>query len=290
MEDIQQFHIDEQRLMRINKGYNFGNLQQTEKKYFVRVMLETTIDLREKEEIIEVDTDLPVENGGYWHSDIEVINFLKELEEFVSLPLVKIRHFNRKNKVSTYGFSDKFRDEIIKFSDIDITIGELAEKKLKVIGIEDFKKKVKEILALQKGLDEKIQKLIDRFIQLHENIETLKECVGKERDSYYGDTIDRTLKIELTSSEYNKKLKEIEKEIRKIAGKLKIKVDRYDFKYIPIERKVGYDEWIKVNKEELKGDWDMSDEDDKEGYDSFEKYCEEMYEQNGGIIVENFDE
>ena len=289
-----ELRINQQRLERINDGYNFFNIIQKEKKYFIKVMLETEMDLLEKEETIKVYTDLPLSDWDYCR-DYEVIDFLKEFENFVKKPLVRIRDFNRKNMTSSYELSYVrvgVREKILKFSDIEITIGELAERKLKVIGIEDFKEKVKELLNLQKGIDEKIQKLVDRFIQLKERIATLKECIGKKDDGYiyycgYGKEVDKTIKITLTAEQYNQELKEIEKGMREIAHKLKIEVRDSDFEYVPIERKVGFNEWLEINKGELKESWAEFDSEDKKAYKSFKGYCEEMYDECSGVIVEN---
>ncbi len=129
-----QMRIDEQRLFKINKGHNFYNLEQREKKYFIEVMLKTSMNLLEEEEEIRVETDLPMGSRGW--SNLrreEVIDFFKELKNFVKKPLVKIRTSNRKNTIDSWkldSIKENFRDRTLKFSDINITIGELAGKKL----------------------------------------------------------------------------------------------------------------------------------------------------------------
>jgi len=284
---MEQISVREDKLFRINRGYNFFNLEQKEKKYFIEVMLETYLNLKEKTEEIRVRTDLPTYTNWSNLRSLKVIDFLNELEEFVKKPLVKIRNFNRKNKLQSYeidSLKDNFRDKTLKFEDIKITIGELAEKKLKEIGIEDFKKKVKEILDLQKTADKKTQELVDKFVQLKEKMLILNELVRDDEYYSYSKNRDDTMKIKLTALEYNKKLKEVETEIKEIAEKLGIEVRDYDFKYLPIEKKVSYEEWLEHNKVELEDNFNTYEDE----YESFEEYCKEMYEQSGGVIVEEW--
>jgi len=293
--ETKNINIREDKLFRINKGYNFFNLEQKEKKYFIEVMLETYLNLKEKTETIRIETNLPTNASWRNLRSLEVIDFLNELEEFVKKPLVKIRNFNRKNKLQSYeigGLKDKFRDKTLKFEDINITIGELAEKKLKAIGIDNFKKKVKEILNLQKTADNKIQELVDRFVKLKEKMLILNELV-KDNEYYgYRENRDDTIKIKLTPLEYNKKLKKVETEIKEIAEKLGIEVRDYDFKYLPIERKVSYDEWLEHNKVELEDNFNRYcseyGDDEEKPYENFEQYAKEMFDECGGTITETW--
>lgn len=290
-----QMRIDEQRLEKINKGHNFYNLEQREKKYFIEVMLDTSIDLLEKEEEIRVETDLPMGIRG-WNNlrSQDVIDFFKEFENFVKKPLVKIRTSNRKNTIDSWkldSIKENFRDRTLKFSDINISIGELAKKKLKAIEINDFEGKVKKLLDLQQTTGEETQKQVDRFVQLREKMLILKDLVGKNIDDYYGYGWDRkkddTIKLTLTSLEYNEKLKEIEIEIREIAKKLNIK-NIGDFDYLKIQKNIGYDEWLKTNKEDLEMNFnqynDEYDDDEEKPYKNFDDYAEQMYDENGGVI------
>jgi len=288
---MEQVSINEDKLFRINKGYNFFNLEQKEKKYFIEVMLETYLNLKEKTETIRVKTDLPTYTTWGNLRSLEIPDFFNELEKFVKKPLVKIKNFNRKNKLQSYEISnlkDNFRDKTLKFEDIKITIGELAEKKLKEMGIDDFKKKVREILDLQKTADKKTQELVNKFVRLKEKMLILNELV---RDNeYYGYSEDRddTIKIKLTPLEYNKKLKEVETEMKEIAKKLNVEVRDYDFKYLPIERKVSYEEWFKMYKDELEENFNnlCQEYGDESEYGSFDEYCRDLYEQSGGVVEE----
>lgn len=275
--------IQQLKLEKLNNGFNFGNMDKPkERKYFVEVLLKTTINLKGKVEEVEVKHNL---FSNYSYGDEDVIDFFEKLEEFAKKPLVKIRYFNRKSQVSTWGFSDKFRNKTIKFLDIEISIGELAEQKLKKMDI-DFKEKIKELLDLQKK-DDKAQKFVDRYVFLKEKMLTLDECVGKKKESYsYGKKADETLKIVLlTPEQYNEKLKEIETEMREIAEKFGISISEYDFKYIAIPKKVGFDEWLKASKSWLKENWEEFDDDEKNGR-TFKKYTEDVYDECNGEIVE----
>jgi hypothetical protein len=280
--------IEEQRLVKLNNGFNFGSLFKKEevkrsKKYFIEVILKTSINLKEKDEELEVRNDLL----GYYHSSYEqgIESFFKDLEEFVKKPLVNITNFNRKEEVSRYDLGLNIRDKTINFSDVEIHIGELAEKKLKELDV-DFKEKVKEILSKQKKRDEKLQALVDRYVFLKESWLVLDKCVGKKKDSYsYSNrNEDKTQKlILLTPEQYNLKLKEIEKEIRCIGKKLGITIGDYQFKYIEIKKPLNFDEWLEEHKEELEENFESGETE----CDSFEEYAQMCFDEFGNYESED---
>lgn len=283
-----------QRLYKINRGHNFLNLDEKrvmrEKKYYISVTLETEMDLLKKEEIIEINTNLELsDNYRYHYEGYSLREFFGELEKWAKKPLVKLNFSNRKNKLSYYEIRESdFREKSIDIKDIDISIGELAEKKLKQNKI-DFIGKVKEMLGLQKEADEEMQKALDRYIQLKERILQLETFIDKRDDSYYSYSRekDKTTKIMLSPQEYNKELKKVETEMKALAKKLNVGV-REDFRYLPIQKKVGYREWLKANKRELDENFENCyDEicDDYGGKPTFEKYAREMYDESGGFVV-----
>jgi len=122
---------------------------------------------------------------------------------------------------------------------------------------------------------------VNRFVQLKEKIITLESF--KEKENYYSYSVnkDKTEKIRVTPQEYNKKLKEIETEMRELADKFGIKLDEYDFKYIKIETKLDFDEWLEKCKDTLKENYDFYEEETTE---NFEDYCKRLYEETDGIL------
>jgi len=270
--------IIQQKLERLNKGTNFLNFEKP-KRYYIKVMLNVTQDLKRKDEEISVNTNLSF--GRYYNYNVE--EFLKDLENFVKTPLGKVITTNRKVELR-YGelnnIKNKIRTETIKFSDIDIEIGELADKKLREQGI-IFEEKVKKLLKQQdESKSDKIQRKVDTYVRLKEQIEVLKNLLGKERDSYYyGNTPqDETIKLTLSPQEYNKKLKEIEVQLRKVEKEFGL--DEEQLKYIKIQKEVNFDEWLKVFEDELR----ESFEEDFE--ETFEEYAERVYEESDKTIEE----
>ncbi len=229
----QELTINYDRLERINKGHNFLNFKQTEKsRYYVRVMLEATQNLKSKEEQIVVKSNFSFLDFEYRWEGVSVDDFLKELTAYSKKPLAIFRTSNRKEKVSSWnlrGIEKAIRTKKIEFKDIEITIGILAEKKLRF----DFKDKVKEILKEQKKSNKQEQELVDRFIRLREKVLLLKNLIGKKQNSWnsYGEAKDDSIKIQLTDSEYDEQLKVIELELRKIGKKFNITdVGEFDYK------------------------------------------------------------
>ena len=153
----------------------------------------------------------------------------------------------------------------IDFKDLEITIGDLAKKKMKI----DFEKKFEDILKLQKKPSKKEQQIINRIVYLNEEILTLETLTEKENSCWgYNKPKDTTLKIIISPLEFNEKLRTIDLELQKLGDKLNIQ-DIGDFKYKKIEKVMDYDEWLSENKDELKDNWEdylngCEDENEKE--------------------------
>jgi len=286
-----QMGVDLQKLERLNRGFNFYNFVE-QKKSYINVILETEINLKEKIEIIRVETNLDCLNLGYRWEGVEVFNFLKRLENFCKKPFAKIRRINRKNKLSYWGnlrgLRDGIRDKTLNFKDIEITIFPLAEKKLKKIDL-NFEKKVKELLKLMKKPDKKTQELVDRFVALNEKVLLLETLTGKGENYGYGynKPKDKSIKIELTNLEFNEQLKAIDLELRGIAKQLKIGVEDFHYKYKKQEKKVKYSDWLKTNKQDLEENFEgfeYNKEVEENPYKSFDDYAKQMYEEFGGVI------
>jgi len=225
--------VDEQRLDRINSGTNFLNIAKREygKEYYLRVFIQIRQNLKEKDEEISVDSNLPVREYGYWDSKGDDIDrFLDNLKKFVNRPLGKIV-IPLKSEVSTYnlGIKEKIREERINFEDIEISVGEMARKKLKEKGIEDFEGEIKKILSNQ--IEDNVQQKVNAYIRLKDRILALKSLIGRKSSySYsYDKPTDETIKIPLTPEQYNEKMKEIEVDLRVLEKAFGIKQEELDF-------------------------------------------------------------
>lgn len=259
-------------------GKNFFNIgDNTQKKEFIQVTLETIQDLEDKRETLNVRSSLPFSH--YYGTDLE--SFIKELKEFVKLPLAKIRT-SKKSPLSYYELSSiGVRDTTIRLRDIDFQIGELAEKKMNELGITDFKAFVGELLEQQKEVNISCQSDIDNLITLREKIYTLKCLLGKRvnTNSYYNSDYrtpkDETMKIVLSPEQYNQKLEEIEKELRVIEKRLGLR--ETTFEYIKEEKKeeISFEEWFNENEEQLREDYESNDE----GEMTFEEYAELVFNE-----------
>jgi len=268
IQEIPLNSIQEMRLERLNKGFNFFNLVQTEKKHYINVELETEQDLNRKKETINVTSNLD-DVGHYWGCDVS--EFLKELEKFCKKPFAEIRTSNRKEEVSSYDLRHLVRDETLKFSDIEITIGDLAREKLKEMNI-DFEEQVKTLLKKQKFIGKEVQNKIDRYVILREKIEVLKSLLKKEDRYSYSQPKDNTLKMILSPQEYNSKLKKIEVELRKIEKLFGLREERID--YIKIEEELDFKSWLKKNEESLREQFEESECDMP-----FNEWAEQVFEQ-----------
>lgn len=287
--------IDTQRLERTNKGFNFLNLNNEygKKKYFISVLLKTEQNLKGKEEKLVVDTNLPFCERGWRYSGYELTAFLKEFEEFVKLRLGKIIMPN-KTQVGNYELSSlksNLRNENINIEDIEISIGVLAEKKLKELNI-NFAEKVRETLNLQdRKKDKETQNKVNKYILLREKIITLKNLLrGGESHSGYGYNrqTDNSLKITLTAEEYNSKLKEVEIELRALEKEFNLREERVE--YVEIKEPITYEKWLEANREVLEQNFEEDDNREM----TFDEYAEMMFEESEGENLgeneEEFDE
>ena len=84
----------------------------------------------------------------------------------------------------------------------------------------------------------------------------------------------------ITPTEYNQKLKDIEKEMTKISEKFDLDIDELD--YLIIEQKVDMEKWIDYNEEGLLESWESNDEYDS--YENFEDFAKQMYEESEKTI------
>jgi len=288
MEIGQKLRIDGMIINTTNQGYNFLNIDSITKgksKYYVDVFLETEQTLLKKTQEVKVSFSLPFGYSTHRFADL-LEDFFTKLEVFCEKPLLRMKKSNnRKNDVcggydrDLRQIKDSLRNKTIVFNDVEITLYPLAEKELKKQKI-DFVERFKNILKTQQKRDNEREKLLNRFVYLKEKESTLKCFLEKENYSYYPEKRDKTIRIMITPQEYNQKLKKIETEMKQIAKSFGFELS--DFDYLKIPRKVEYDEWLSYMKSELKQNYDNY----FEGEESFEDYCERMYDEMGGIIEE----
>lgn len=260
--ETEEVSVNTIRLDVINKGTTFFNIAEksispNRKKYHLQVNLETRQNLKEKSEEIAVEDNLPIREYGYWRQDKDddVDEFLAKLKRYVSRPLGKVI-IPLKSKVSSYdiGIKDTIREETIDFDDIDISVGELARKKLKEKGIVDFEGEIKKILSNQ--TEDNAQEKVNAYVVLKDRISALKNLIGRNSSysySYYNEKKDETIKIPLTPEQYNEKMKEIEVDLRVLEKAFGIKQEELDF--------------IKIKDEKDDEETDGEFEEDEEEYE-----------------------
>lgn len=259
--------INQQQLDRINKGTTFFNIGEryNGKKYYIKVFLKISQNLKEKEEKIEVDSNLPV-SSSYWDRENEVNQFLEKLKNYVNRPLANIR-IPAKSVISTWELSsirDNLRRETLTFSDIEFEIGDLARKR-----IGNFEEQVKEILGEQKE-DNSTQKKVNSYVRVMEKVYSLKNLLCKKDHQ----ETDETIKLPITPEEYNTKLKEIEKELRVLEKEFNLR--EANLEYIEIKEGTSYSEWLKEHRDELKENFEENGDDNEM---TFDEYAEMMYRE-----------
>ena len=245
--------------------------------YFIYAMLETKQDLKEKEEKVVVQTNLPMVKENSWRDTFSPDEFFEGLKGFAKHPLAKIR-IPLKSGITSWeldSLKENLRSETIKFDDINIQVGELAKKKLK----KDFVLDIEKVLNSQDNTSHKeIQEKVNAYITLREKIEALKNllCKGSERYGYgYKENKDDTIKLPLTAEEYNSKLKEIEKELRVLEVFFGLRETDLDYEKVKDEH--TFDNWLKENEEQLREDFENNQEEDSEM--TFDEYAEMVFEQ-----------
>lgn len=253
-EEYQRLRLMEERVNKNNRGMTLFGQSQSESLYIkVRKIVEG--NLLETKKVIVVDSNLPFARYSYHYNDTTITEFLKQLDNFVKIPIFKnfIVH-NRKydNKISDWDLP-KFRDYKIEMDEIEITFGEEA---CKDIDVEGFKKSVSIALKKQKEVSPSQEKEFNRYVLL---LNKIKDLGRQKKESSYGGysygsyESKSTIKISISNEEHDKKLSEIENELKKLKKK-------YSFLEIPN---------IYYQKKE-------DEEEDDDDYDDDEE-CEELY-------------
>jgi len=264
-----------------NKGRNLlGELEGVSEKYYIKVYTVGSKNLLESEEKVVVEHNLPFRSYSYgW--ECELNQFFGHLKEWVKTPhhLFIQKRYNRRrgNEISEWDLPD-FREKRVTFQEIDIQITERAKHLLKLNF--DFVGEVKKQLELQRELTKEEAKDFEQYFWLLNCRKDLKRKYHSSNDSYYGYSEDRdlTISMQLSAEEYNKRLKQIEKEVKAIMKKHKGVVDFKppSFDYIDTTPPLTEDEWIEEHRDELEENWNNGGE--SENYNSFDEYCSEMFE------------
>jgi hypothetical protein len=270
--------IEQQRLEKLNKGFNFfmDTNKPKHNKHYIRLYVYVEQDLVDKDERLRVESDI----FHFYSHEEDYKGFLEELKKFCNKPFAEIILSNRKDMLNDYHdnlseLRQKIRTETINFSDIDITIMDLAKNKLAELKL-DFIKEVKKILDKQKNISKENQDKINDYVFLREELKTYDKLIEKknwDNYSYSSKPTDNTQKVRLNPQEYNDKLKQIEIKIRKLEKDLGL--DETDIKYIEIKEKISFKEWLKQNEGELRDNFKNDNEDENM---TFEEYAEQSYE------------
>ncbi|MDP8216007.1 MAG: hypothetical protein P9L98_01630 [Candidatus Kaelpia imicola] len=259
----------QQRLDRRNKGVNLFNIIPEYKRYGIIVKLEVSLNLAETKAEISISTDLPF--VGYYETH-GLDSFVAEFTRWVKIPQYIPRNFNRKeNKMSMWEMENlNLKKVSVNFEDIDIVVYPMAKKFLAEKGICYFPKVVKKLCSLQKETTKLQIKAVDRYIYLLEEIKSLKDRIGKEKNYYYSCDEDKTLKLYISKKEYNNQLKEIEKELKEITKKNPfLEFPESKIEYEEVIEKLSYKKFVKQNREDLEQEFEEGD---------FEEFCKESYQ------------
>lgn len=287
----------EEKLMKNNKGFNLlGDFNPKKPKGFsIKLMVESRVNLKGKEEKINVSSDLPFNRWSYSYYSNNTKTFLDRLIKYCKSPIYKYpRQRNRRteNNMSMWNMP-KFRDKKILFEDINFIIGEKAEGMLYEDKL-DFVGEVKEILETQKETTEEQKNDFDNYFLLCEKIDDLDRQLKpiKERysySSYSSEGKDKTLTMTITKQEYNDRLKVLEDELNTLCNKYEI-LTMPRMSYQEIITLPSLKDWSDENEEDLRDCWDneLNDE-DKEEYDGdFDKFIKFKYEEYSDMT--DFDE
>ena len=163
--EYQKIRLIEEKLEKQNRGLNIINADKVlkSKRYYIEILKFSKINLLEESSSIILKTDFPFSDWRYHYNGMSIKDFLHELKKWVSIPKYNflIQH-NRKrdNKVSSWDLPE-FRNLNILFENIDFNFGKLADKE---VNLEDFTKKVKELLSQQREATDKEAKAFEIII------------------------------------------------------------------------------------------------------------------------------
>jgi len=266
----------EERVLKQNRGLTLLNADKFKSSFFISIYKEVELNLLGKEEKIVVVTNI-LGSYSYSYNGLSIEEFLVKLKKYLSIPTYKFL-IQRENKVDFY-WKAKFRTKDFEFEDIKITIGEQAKEYVDSLKF-NFIEEVKKLVKNKKQATEQEGKDFEKYFFLYNRIDDLKRQVKESNNSYYSyhQDADRTLKITISTEEYNQKLKEVETEMKEICKKYSyLELPRFD--YIKIVELITFEDWLKEQGEELRESWDEFDDEQKEDWNGdFDSYAQSCFE------------
>jgi hypothetical protein len=232
-EEYQRLKIVEEKLSRDNKGINLLSPQKSSTTFRIRLYKKVEGNLKTMTSKIVVNSNMPFMNWNF--QNVSVDKFFEEFEQFVKLPIFKrFIKLNRRQKNQLGGWRlAKFRENIIRIEDVDISVGEQCSAQMSVGDITLFMNRIKKLISKQRFATESEEKDFNRYFFLRERVDDLERQIKKKSYSYY-DTDkgkDKTIKITLTDEEYNGKLKLVEDELIELNKKYEfLSLPKFDYK------------------------------------------------------------
>ena len=224
-----------QRLRKLNKGYNFININPETRPYKVELVLSVELDLNGRHECLSVYHNLPLSQYRDDEQDFE--SFLQDFSEWVKRPFYVPRNFNRKDKLDGYCLNGSIhcRRVTVQMSDVTVIVHQVARQHLeREYGEKDFAKVMAELLAAQKPATREQMRAMDRWVLLEERKLYLEKAVEPSNYRHsYSEPEDETQKFIISVEVYNKELKAIEKEMRHLAREREfLNIERVSFHYL----------------------------------------------------------
>ena len=273
----QKLRNREEKLAKSNKGLNLLGKSKSE-GFYISLKVITRINIKEKQERIKVDSNLPFVSWRCGCNSVE--EFLEEFNKYCKKPVYSYPFsLNRKqeNQPSRWNLPS-FREKKINFEDIDIRISDKI-KDMFYSDKFDFIGQVKKILSSQVKITDEEKDDFDKYFLLCEKIEDLGRQLPKERYGYDREK-DDTLKMTIGKKEYNKKLRVIETKLKPICSKYEI-LNMPSIYYKEIKKAPSFEEFKIENKQEVEELWSELDDEDKDEFDcDFEEFLKTKYEEN----------
>jgi hypothetical protein len=253
-EEYQRLKIVEEKLSIDNKGINLLSPQKSSTTFNIRLYKKVEGNLKTMTSNIVVNSNMPFMNWNF--QDVSVDKFFEEFEQFVKLPIFKrFIKLNRRQENQLGGWRlAKFRENIIRIEDVDISVGEQCSAQMSVGDITLFMNRIKKLISKQRFATESEEKDFNRYFFLRERVDDLERQIKKKYSYSCDRDKDETIKITLTDEEYNGKLKLVEDELTELNKK-------YDFLSLP------------------EFDYRKDDEDDESNPYEYEEDSDEEYEE-----------
>lgn len=228
-----------------------------------------------------------------WGCSGSVEGFLENLKDYCKKLKFNIdleQDNNRKDTLNLYR-AIECRKEHIDITEIKFSVGVEANMRCYEIFGKRIQDLVNDVLMIQKNATQEQELAVKKYIELL-NQKKLLDKLGKGASldySYknrFNDTSYlKTKTLNISINEYNKRLKEIQKEIKELCSKHKF-LSYSDYKFNYIKKPLSFDKWFEEQKETLKDEYeegknDAEDNDEEmESFDDFADRCYEYYLMN----------